>query len=88
MANLVGLEKRFEDYAARLHELAVRCMKDPQEFVFAVHDGFIWGPAGSIFHNSDEKGWAAALLELGESLITMGITGSTIMETVGMLWGR
>src|SRR5262245_56490626 len=56
------------DYSENVRKLALTAQEDPQQFVFDVYDGFLWGGMGSVYDGASHPETLQALLDLAEAL--------------------
>jgi hypothetical protein len=61
------------NYSEEMRKLTQRAQEDPQQFVFDVHDGFLWGGMGSVFDGASHPETMQALLDLAEALKSEGL---------------
>jgi hypothetical protein len=61
------------NYSEEVRKLAQKAQEDPQQFVFDVYDGFLWGGMGSLMDGASHPDTMQALLDLAEALKSEGL---------------
>jgi hypothetical protein len=61
------------NYSEEVRKLTQKAQEDPQQFVFDVHDGFLWGGMGSVIDGATHPDTLQALLDLAEAMKSEGL---------------